>query len=67
MGVLIEVSCSHMSGPLDRPFIRLQFSRDNAHEGGFPLAVRADKADMFSLQKPERHVFKDRPIAKSMC
>ena len=67
MSMLIEISGSHMPGPLDRPFIRLQLSCDNAHEGGFSLAVRADKADMFSLQKPERHVFKDRPIAKSMC
>ena len=27
MGVLIEISRSHMPGPLDRPLIRLQLSR----------------------------------------
>ena len=67
VGVLVEVSGRDMSGPLHGAFIRLQFSCDDTHEGGFSLAVCADKADMFPFEKTERNVFKDRPVAKSMC
>ena len=67
MGMLIEISGCHMPGPLDRPLIRLQLPRHDTHEGGLSLAVRADQPDMLSLEEPERHIFKDCPVAKTVC
>ena len=48
-GMLIQVSYTDIFCPLNLPFIRLQFSGDNAHEGRFTLAVGAHQTDVLTL------------------
>jgi len=47
--MLVQVSHTDVFRPLHLSFIRHQLIGDDAHEGGFPLSVGPDEADVLAL------------------
>ena len=64
--MLIQIACVDIFCPFYFSFIWHQLSGYDAHKCGLSFAVGAYKSNVFSLQKTERHVFKNRSVSKSV-
>ena len=64
--MLVQIACVDIFCPFYFSFIRHQFSGYDAHKCGLSFAVGSYKPNVFSLQKPERYVFKNRSVSKSV-
>ena len=65
-GVLIQITCPDVFGPLDLALVRLQPVGDHTHKGGLALAVGTDEADVLAPQQAEGYVLENGPVTETM-
>ena len=65
--VLVEITHTHLLGPLYLALIRHKSACDNIHKSRFSLTVCTDKPYVLALQQSEGNILKNSTVAKTMA